>query len=135
MNADQIPFYEPHPGTIKISGATESIKAAKCALHYLGNQVSPIDFFYIGANAGQQAMKAMGIFRYLVEQTAKEQATVLFQPNRVRTRLAQPIGGTVSVIDAVYWRAYLFNRAELDNAALNYGKDNLDPTTEPPGSG
>lgn len=125
MNAENIPIYQPHAGTVKISGATESIKAAKCALHYLGNNVSPIDFFYVGANAGQQAMKAMGIFRYLVESTANGKATVFFQPNRVRTRLTNPQAGGVEVIDAVYWRAYLFDTEDLNTIKLDYAAPSL----------
>lgn len=102
-----IPIYEPHAGTIRISGATESKGAASCALHYLGQEISPIDFFYIGANAGQQAMKAMGIFRYTFERATEGTYTILFQPNRVQTK-AKVRDGTDAemLIDAVYWRSY-----------------------------
>lgn len=119
MNPISIPVYAPHSGTIRISGSTESKKAASCALHYLSQQVSPIDFFYIGANAGQQAMKAMGIFRYTFERATGEQCTILFQPNRVQTRAkAFPDSKEEILIDAVYWRAYPCQTALLGTMSL-----------------
>jgi hypothetical protein len=108
-----IPVYESHPGTIRISGSTESKKAAACALHYLAQGVDPIDFFYVGANAGQQAMKAMGIFRYTFERS-NDKFTLLFQPNRVQTPAkVRQDSSEETLIDACYWRAYPISLASL----------------------
>ncbi len=120
MNA--IPLYDPHPGTIRISGGTDCRKAAKCALYFLKRGITDVDFFYIGANAGQQAMKAMGIMRNFLEEATEGKCTVLFQPNRVQTNVKdaeQP--GVVIVKDAVYWRAYIIRASELQNILRNYG--------------
>ena len=109
-----IPVYVTHPGTIRVSGATECKKAASCALHYLSQNILPIDFFYVGANAGQQAMKAMGIFRYTFERATEGETTLLFQPNRVQTRALVRDGTNAEMlIDAVYWRTYVITTAFL----------------------
>lgn len=111
MKTEDIPLYVVHPGTVKIAGHTECKLAAKCALHHLSRNIGPIDFFYVGANAGQQAMKAMGIMRYLLEQTTEGKSTVFFQPNRVRTQSFQ--AGSTDTIDAVYWRVYVLPTEKL----------------------
>lgn len=104
--AFEIPVYAPHPGTVRISGATDCKKAASCALHYLSQGLT-VDFFYIGANAGQQAMKAMGILRYILERATDQKTTVLFQPNRVLTETKDRTNPELLVkVDGVYWRAY-----------------------------
>lgn len=126
MDANDIPFYVSHPGTVRIAGHTEALSAAKCALHFLGHAITPIDFFYVGANAGQQAMKAMGIMRYIVESTTQQKATVIFQPNRVRTEVAQGAQtGAPQIIDAVYWRAFLVDNEELAKLVISYGKHDI----------
>lgn len=108
MQNAEIPLYVPHEGTIKISGRTSSRNAARCALHYMERGVTEIDFFYIGGNAGQQAMKAMGIFRYVVESMSNGSDTVFFQPNRVQTEILEEGMGAVKK-DAVYWRPFVIN--------------------------
>lgn len=118
----ELKLYEPHVGTVRVSGSTDCRKAAKCALFFLQRKAAQVDFFYIGANAGQQAMKAMGIMRNLLESATEGRITVLFQPNRVQTEVMDLIDPTiVTVKDAVYWRAYVLRADELPNIVRNYG--------------
>lgn len=109
-----IPLYVSHSGTVRISGASESKKVASCALHFLSQDLGPVDFFYIGANAGQQAMKAMGILRYTVEKYTEGKTTVLFQPNRVQTETQDHADRSKTLlVDAVYWRTYAVGAVQL----------------------
>lgn len=121
MNQD-IPRYTPHPATIKISGGTNCRNAAKCALFFLNRQVGPhVDFFYIGANAGQQAMKAMGIMRRCLEEATEGKATVVFQPNHVQTLVRDEITGLDAYKVAVYWRAFVVKTQAFDDLIKIHG--------------
>ena len=52
-------LYNPHAGTIRISGSTDCAQAAACALKRLQSDLKP-ELVFIGANAGQQATKTVG---------------------------------------------------------------------------
>lgn len=86
MDDSTIEFYEEKPSTIRVAGSTIPKSAGRCAFHYLQKQMFPIDFMAIGANANQQATKAMGIFRFMVE-NAPEFAGIFvaFQPFLYKT--------------------------------------------------
>ncbi len=120
MNQD-IPTYQPHPGTIKVSGGTDVRAAAKCALFFLNKQVAPhIDFFYIGASAGQQAMKAMVKMKEFIEAATEGKSTVLFQPHHVQTPVTEPDNSVVMKY-AVFWRAHVLRTQGLSELLLQYG--------------
>lgn len=108
-NLSVLPRYTPHEGTVKISGSTTPRSAGKCAYYYLGRGLK-VEFFCIGANANQQAMKAMGIFMNLVNNDPKYQDTkvsVAFQPLRFTTDTVIQGSEQHKDKDATVWRTYL----------------------------
>ena len=100
----EIPEYVPTEGTVKISGATLPKPAGKCAFHYLEKGIFPVDFHCIGANANQQAMKAMGVFLYMVNSAYQGKMSVAFQPMRFRTSTIDPTTQLPRDKDCVVWR-------------------------------
>ena len=103
--------YTPHKGTLIIAGKTVPHKAAACAIRLLKDGTHTIDFFYIGAGAGQQAMKAMTIFSFEVGRDPVLKAVVTFQPIRVTTSIApkdkeDPEADSLKR-DASVWRTYI----------------------------
>src|ERR1051326_2455893 len=88
----ELQIYNSHPGTVRISGKTPPKAAACCAFSYLQNGVDPIDFQYIGGNAGQQAMKSMTILAHIIENEMKN-AQVAFRPLRFLTQTKDAITG------------------------------------------
>lgn len=101
---DQIPMYEENPRTVRVAARSEAKNTAMYALELCGNSPEPVEFLYIGASAGQQAAKAMGIFRYKVDEVFNGTKTALFHPNRVRVVLNN---GENQIVDAFVWRAYV----------------------------
>ena len=114
------PNYVNHEGTIKISGGTDCKKAAKCALHFLRKEIKNIEFFYLGANAGQQAMKAMGLMRLMLETATDGKMTVVFQPNATMTVVQDQTTFENVQKDAVFWRAMVVNIEDLNKAVSIY---------------
>lgn len=99
--------YTEHEGTVRVSGKTTPKSAACCAFAYVQKGVEPIDFFYIGANAGHQAMKAMTTFAHMVSQELQLKGTVAFIPIRVMARTTDPITNLSADKDATVWRAVM----------------------------
>lgn len=112
--------YQNHDGTIIVSRVSTCRKVAKCALHYFLNGKKDIDFFYIGASAGQQAAKSMGLFRYMLEGYSDNKLTVYFQPNRVQTFVEDDQRWT----DAIAWRAVVVTSDDIKGIAWNDVKEN-----------
>ncbi len=109
MNETSIPLYKPHEGTVKISGSTVPRGAGRCAFFYLQRGLS-VEFFCIGANANQQAMKAMGIFMNMVNQDADFQSkrlSVAFQPLRFLTDTVDAASQGHREKDATVWKTFL----------------------------
>lgn len=106
----QIEHYVEHAGTVRISGKTLPKSAGFCAFSYLQKGISPIDFFYIGGNAGQQAMKAMSVFCHLVRQDSNESLFVAFVPLRFLTVTKDKVTQTEKDKDAAVWRAFLLTK-------------------------
>ena len=106
-----VPLYADHPGTIKIAGATSPKGAGWCAFRYLQKSLLPIDFMCIGANANQQATKAMGIFCFIVN-NAEEFNTVevAFQPLMFRTSTTDPITKQVKDKSVTIWRTLILEK-------------------------
>lgn len=78
---DKIEIYTAHDGTLKISGKTVPKDAGVYACDLLKRGVAQIDFFYIGANAGHQATKSMGVFKRMFEEANPGMFEVSFVPN------------------------------------------------------
>jgi len=111
--------YKNHDGTIIISRTSVCRKVAKCALHYFLNNKKKIDFFYIGASAGQQAAKSMGLFRYMLEEYSDNKLTVYFQPNRVQTYVTDDKRWT----DGIVWRAVIVEKNMIREIAWSDVKE------------
>ena len=108
-----IPLYAEKEGTVRVSGSTLPRKAGRCAFYYLQRGL-PVEFFCIGANANQQAMKAMGIFRELVDECPDFTGnSVAFQPLRVRTHTVDPTNGDQKDKDAVVWRTLMVTATKV----------------------
>lgn len=106
-------FYVPHEGTLKISGKTIPGKAAGRASSLLKrDDIENIDFFLIGGNANQQAMKAMGLFRVFLEDDTDGRNTLAFTPLHVRT-MADNLAHTEQMsMDATVWRTVILNQEQ-----------------------
>jgi hypothetical protein len=104
--AKELPLYVPHDGTVKISGTTQPRGAGRCAYYYL-RRGWPVEFFCIGANANQQAMKSMGVFGELVKEDPEYKGKfVAFVPERVRTSTLDGSGHEKDK-DATVWKTVL----------------------------
>jgi hypothetical protein len=114
MNTERSELYIEHDGTVRISGRTIPKTAGYCAYTYLEKGVTEIDFFYIGANAGQQAMKAMTIFAKIVREETKSQASVCFEPLRFTT-ITEDEKGEKQRKDATVWRTVLLGSLPVKN--------------------
>jgi len=82
---DRPATYVEHAGTIRVAGFSKPLRLAQCAQGLLSAGVTPIEFFYIGGNAGQQAGKAMTIFAYQIGCESNQKVEALFRPFRVMT--------------------------------------------------
>lgn len=102
--------YVEHPGTVRVSGASEAVKVAKYVALLLSNKVPNVELLFIGANAGQQAFKACSI---VSDMMMKHQSIALcFTCHRFVTDAAKrgpsgiPLVGEQAVErrDAFVWR-------------------------------
>lgn len=107
MINEKPPTYQEHKGTIRVAGHTTPKTAGFCAFKYLTQGIENIDFFYIGANAGHQATKAMGVFSYLVDSHFKGSYSVTFKPERVMTLTSTDDQGGEKEKDATIWKTYI----------------------------
>lgn len=107
------PLYVEHAGTIRVAGASKPLHLAQCAQGLISQKSPPIEnieFFYIGGNAGQQAVKAMTILSYQVDRESRGRTEALFRPLRVMTSTKDPDTSQVKEKDATVWRLVLVNR-------------------------
>ena len=88
---ENLEFYALHNGTLKISGKTIPKDAATYAMDLMSKGVKQIEFFYVGANAGHQATKSMGVFRRLFEQSSGGLYTLAFVPRCFYTKTEDKI--------------------------------------------
>jgi hypothetical protein len=113
-DGDEIQEYKEHSGTIKIAGGTPPKGAGLCAFRHLERSVLPIDFMSIGANAGQQATKAMGVFRYVVQHSPFfETLEVAFQPFLFKTKTTDPVTGEMKFKSVTIWRTLIMERRKI----------------------
>lgn len=113
MDELNIARYDEHEGTIKIAGSTLPKGAGRCAFHYLQKSIFPIDFMCIGANAGQQATKAMGIFRHMVDNNPDMKGlAVAFQPFLYKTETIDPHTQERKDKSVTIWRTVVFSPQE-----------------------
>lgn len=104
-----LPLYAAHEGTMRVGGATVPRKAAWRALALLEGKVPNVEFLFIGASAGQQSLKAIGILCDLYDRKYREEYVLVFRPMRYRTL----IDGTEKEVDAQVWRAYVIDLSYL----------------------
>jgi stage V sporulation protein SpoVS len=102
-------YYIEHEGTVRVSGSTLPKKAAGCAYAYLQNGFENIEFFFIGANAGHQATKAMTIFSFTVRNELQDSGTIAFEPRRVMVQTRERGGKTIDK-DATVWRVIIVKK-------------------------
>ncbi len=108
---NDLPVYEEHAGTIRIGGGTVPKNAGNCAYSYLLNGLECIEFFCIGANANQQATKAMGVFRFAVAANLNfKDIDIAFQPIRFLTYLQDRTTSKEREMDATVWRTVIVQR-------------------------
>ena len=117
MDADySIPFYTEHQGTVIVSGGTPPRKAAGCALEMLKKGITNVEFICIGANAGQQATKAMGSLRGSVRRELK--LDLAFQPDRAMTMVQDKETRQEKLMQMTVWRMLIM---ELNHEAGHGG--------------
>lgn len=110
IDAQPVPLYQEHPGTIRVAGRSAPATLAHCMQSMITNGVEPIDIFCIGANAGHQAVKAMTIVTYQIAEESGEKVEALYKPLRMRTQTRDPINGKVGPKDATVWRLVLLRK-------------------------
>lgn len=103
------PTYVLHKGTLLIAGSTIPKSAAACAFRHLKAGIAPIEFFYIGGNAGQQATKAMTVFAGLVRKDSADQINVSFTPTVVMTDTPEVGTNTTTQKFATVWRTIIYD--------------------------
>lgn len=64
-------LYKFHAGSIRVSGKSQVFKTGLSAFHEWMNGTRPIEFVFIGANAGQQALKASVVAKREIEGATK----------------------------------------------------------------
>lgn len=101
--------YCEHPGTIRVAGISKPLRLAQCAQGLMTAAISPIEFFYIGGNAGQQATKAMTILAYQIKCETNGNVEALFHPTRVVTCTVDE-GQHEKEKDATVWRLVLVTK-------------------------
>ncbi len=114
MSSPTPPKYECAQGTIKVSGSTLPRQAGSCALHFLTRLIDPIDFICIGANANQQAVKAIGVFSEMFEEQhgRLDGSYLAFRPLRVSVT-AKNFDGSSQLKDATVWRTVIVRPAKF----------------------
>jgi len=96
-------LYQFHPGSLKISGKTKSHSAGRYAANLWRSGKRPVDFVYLGGNAGQQADKAAHAM--MMELAKLFNIIVGFVPMRVMVKTEPDENGKTHIKDAFVWRA------------------------------
>jgi hypothetical protein len=110
-----LPVYKEQEGTVKISGVTVPRKAGFCAYHFLHKGIAPIDFLCIGVNANQQATKAMGVFKYLVDhEMGDANISIAFQPLRFQVVAKNKETQEEKLKDCTVWRTIILEKKRED---------------------
>lgn len=109
------PLYTPGVGTIRVSGSGDCKKIAKCALHFINQRKMPVDFFFVGSNAGHQAIKAIGIVTEVMKDTTNEASSLVFEILHVSTQVQEP---ETKLIDATVLRAYVIRKEMLSSLRI-----------------
>lgn len=117
MEPINLPLYVPHPGTVKVSSSTMPRKAAFCAMAFMEERRPDVEFLFIGAAAGQQALKAVGILCDLFENKWQSEFVLVFRPMRFRTTILPTTPTELPRdVDAQVWRAVVLDLGILSNA-------------------
>jgi len=103
VQVDDVKLYQFHRGSLKISGTTKSHSAGRYAANLWRSGKRPVDFVYLGGNAGQQADKA--VHAMMMELAKLFNIMVAFVPMRVMVKTEPDEEGKSYVKDAFVWRA------------------------------
>lgn len=117
----QLQIYQPHSGTVRISGRTPPASAARHARDTLRGEANRFtDFLFIGANAGQQAAKAAGLLAQFIHEQTEGTIAVAYFLHRYLVRLEPkkenpPVHDGVKMVEGYVWRAMLINTETLNS--------------------
>lgn len=116
------PTYVEHLGTIRVAGTSVPRQVAQAAQALIARGVEPIDFFFIGGNAGQQANKAITILTYQIGIESNDSVTASFAPLRVMT-MTEDAEHTSKEKDASVWRL-LLTQGQFTSKVLHVTPEN-----------
>lgn len=105
-------LYVNHPGTVLVSGKSEVGKVARYIVHLVEKKTEPIEIFFIGANAGQQAYKACAVASIIAEEELKIHMSFITKRAKTKTEqrdvtgkvLLQNNAPVYAVKDAFIWQ-------------------------------
>ena len=108
-------MYTNHDGTVLVSGKSEVGRVARYIAHLVEKGVEPIDVFFIGANAGQQAYKACAVATIICEEKMEKKLAFLTVRAKTKTEKRDITGKvdltegepTLVVKDAFIWRVII----------------------------
>jgi stage V sporulation protein SpoVS len=114
MEPLDLPTYVTHAGTVKVAGGTVPRKAAWCAFAFMEERRVNVEFLFIGASAGQQALKAIGILTEIFESRWGTDYALVFRPMRFKTAIhSQTEQVPDREVDAQVWRAHVLDLSKL----------------------
>ena len=105
-------IYKNHEGTVMVSGKSEVGKVARYITHLLQKDVTLIEVFFIGANAGQQACKACAVASVIADEELEYKLAFTTARAKTQTEVRNIAGESVkedgklvyAVKDAFIWR-------------------------------
>lgn len=111
---EQLELYRSHEGTIRVGGNTAVHPAAARAWHCFDEGTPAIEFLFMGANAGHNAMKIMNLFMQMVERNTQGEVAVSFQPVRFITIVNnEKLKDDDSIRQCVVWRTVVHQKLEI----------------------
>jgi len=95
-----VDIYEPHSGSVRVSGGSPAKAAGMCGYHFFKKKQLPVDFYFMGGNAGLQAAKACSVLAMVLKE---ENSYASFIPMRFKMDADDGHGNT-SLKDIFVWR-------------------------------
>ncbi len=113
METSDVREYVTHSGTVRISGQTSPRAAASCALQLLKAETWPLEFLFIGANAGQQATKAMAFLAFIHDRQYSD-SEIAFRPSAYWVMSTDRSNNDAPVKRlATVWKVVLVQKAQV----------------------
>lgn len=100
-------LYEFHPGSIRVSGRSKVFATGLSAYHEYIKGTRPVEFVFLGGNAGQQAFKASVVTKRELETMLKK--SIGFEPFWCKVEILGPDGASNGIKDASGWRVVELN--------------------------